>query len=192
MKTMRLLLAIVLLAALSGCGPIYSSISKSSEGIQEFKVVKGNLSSLKPGGNLLVYGPFAKTGNAYYIAKGEDASQFNGRIAQAGFQKSELYLERNYKDLEQTAALMRQKSPAQLKADYNLDVEPATILFGTIVQRGPVTVMPFRAVMPETFRLEFFDVAAKTSTVVEVRVKMRYEEIVPSIVEEIMRRSGGA
>ncbi len=190
MKKMRLLTALAALLVLSSCGPIYSVVSKASEGIRNFEVVKGDLSMLKPEGRLLVYGPFAKTDQAYYIAKGEDAAQFAASFDQTGFQRSELYIERNFAQLEQTAEQMRGRNAARIKEDYSLKAEPETILFGTLVERGPVTVVPFRAVFPTTYRLEFFDVASGKSAVVEVKVKMRYEEIIPGIVEEIVRHAG--
>ena len=192
MKKMRLLTALAVLLVLSACGPIYSVVSKASEGIRDFKVVEGDLSMLKPEGRLLVYGPFTKTDQAYYIAKGEDAAQFAASFDQTGFQKSELYIENNFAQLEQTAQQMRGRNAARIKEDYGLEAEPDTILFGTLVERGPVTVVPFRAVFLTTYRLEFFDVASGTSSVVEVKVKMRYEDIIPSIVEEIVRRAGHA
>lgn len=192
MKKMRLLTALAVLLVLSACGPIYSVVSKASEGIRDFKVVEGDLSMLKPGGQLLVYGPFDKTEQAYYIAKGEDAAQFAASFDQTGFQRSELHIEKNFAQLEQTAQQMRGSNAARIKEDYGLEAEPDTILFGTLVERGPVTVVPFRAVFLTTYRLEFFDVASGTSSVVEVQVKMRYEEIIPSIVEEIVLRAGHA
>jgi hypothetical protein len=199
MKKMRLLTApaaaaaaVAVLLILSACGPIYSVVSKASEGIREFKVVEGDLSMLKPQGRLLVYGPFDKTEQAYYIAKGEDAAQFAASFARTGFQKSELYIEKNFAQLKHTAQQMRGSDAARIKKDYGLEAEPDTILFGTLVERGPVTVVPFRAVFLTTYRLEFFDVASGASTVVEVQVKMRYEEIIPNIVEEIVRRAGHA
>jgi hypothetical protein len=192
MKKLRLLTALALLLVLSACGPIYSVVSKASEGIRDFEVVEGNLSILKPQGRLLVYGPFGKTDQAYYIAKGEDAAQFAASFDRTGFQESELYLEKNFAQLEQTAQQMRAKNAARIKEDYGLQAAPDTILFGTLLERGPVTVVPFRAVFLTTYRLEFFDVASGSSSVVEVQVKMRYEEIIPSIVEEIVRRAGYA
>ncbi|NIQ97123.1 MAG: hypothetical protein GWO11_01280 [Desulfuromonadales bacterium] len=186
----RLLSCIALLLALAGCGPIYSAIAKGGEGVRDFEVVQGDLSLLRPGANLLVLGPFDRTDQAYYIAKGEDASQFAARFEESGFQNAELHIERQFDKLEETATLMRGKSAESLKDDYGLSAAPDTILFGTIVHRGPVTVVPFRAVMPVTYRLEFYDVSSQSSAIVEVRVKMRYEEIIPAIVEETIRRSG--
>ena len=49
-------------------------------GVKQFETVRGNLGELHPGRNLLVFGPFAKTDEAFYICRGEDAAQLSADI----------------------------------------------------------------------------------------------------------------
>jgi len=175
---------------LSACGPIWGGLMKIEEGIKAFEVRSGNLSDLRPGSSLLVFGPFAKTDEAFYICRGEDAAQFNAEFDRAGLFRSELYLERNYKELAQTAQRLRATSPEQLKTDLELDIVPEKILFATLTRRE-TTVAPARGVvMEESFRLEFYDTRLRTSTVLEVTVRDLAERCIPTLVKELADRLG--
>ncbi len=182
--------AIGLVLLLTACGPILGGLMKIEEGIKQFEVRSGSLSDLRPGRSLLVFGPFAKTDEAFYICRGEDAAQFNAEFVRAGLFRSELYLERDYKALEQTARRLRATAPEQLKTDLGLDIVPDTILFATLTRRE-TTVAPARGVvMEESFRLEFYDTRAGTSTVLEVAVRDLAERCIPTLVKEFAERLG--
>jgi len=175
---------------LTACGPIWGGLMKIEEGIKQFEVRSGSLSDLHPGRTLLVFGPFAKTDEAFYICRGEDAAQFNAEFNRAGLFRSELYLERNYKELAQTAQRLRATPPGQLQEELGLDIVPELILFATLTRRE-TTVAPARGVvMEESFRLEFYDTSARTSTVVEVTVRDLAERCIPTLVKEMADRLG--
>lgn len=181
-------LGIVLL--LTACGPIWGGLMKIEEGIKDFEVRSGSLSDLRPGRSLLVFGPFSKTDAAFYICRGEDAAQFNAEFVRAGLFRSELYLERNYKELDQTAQRLRALPPEQLKEEFGLGIVPDVILFATLTRRE-TTVAPARGVvMEESFRLEFYDTRARTSTVLEVTVRDLAERCIPTLVKELAERLG--
>lgn len=190
MNGKRLLLPLLMLLMLSACGPIIGQAMKSKEGVKNFSVTEGSLADLVPGSALLVYGPFEKSAGAYYIAKGEDAFDFSEKFQQNGFFRTELSIEHTYKKLQQTADRLRNKTPQQLKEELSLDILPATILFGTITHRETVIAPSRGLVMEVGFRLEFFDVASKKTTVVEVSVRDLAQNCIPSIVKEIVGKSG--
>lgn len=189
MKRLILLLGAVLL--LSGCGLIYGQMMGAGDGVKSFRVVEGRLGALQPGGTLLVYGPFAKTDAAFYICRGEDAAKLSEALGKAGPFHSELYLERDYDHLERTARALRDESPQHLQASLGLDAPPQWLLFGTILQRS-TSVAPGRGVeMAVAYRLEFFNIASRESTVVEVGVQELAQKTVPLVAEELARRIAG-
>lgn len=188
-KRLLVLLAALMLAA---CGPIMGQMMKVNEGVKEFEVRSGSLDSLRDGKNLLVFAPFAKTDQAFFICKGELEAQFAVELNKAGLFKAEEYLERNAKQVNQVRQALREKDPDALREELGLDILPDTILFGTMVARG-TTVAPSRGVvMDESYRLEFFDLKSHTSTVIDVSVRDLAEQCIPEVVKEISRRLGRA
>ena len=189
---MRGLLAALLLLLLAGCGPIFGQMTALTDGVKEFRVVDGRLADLKGDGPLLVYGPFAKTPAAFYICRGEDAANLADALREAGLFRSELYLERNYDRVEATAKHLRTLTAAELKDQLGLARPPARILFGTILYRHTF-IAPARGVEMEVgYRLEFYDVASRQTTTVEIGVKNLAEETVKQVVAELARRVRGS
>lgn len=187
-KMMRNLLPLLSLLVLAGCGPIYGQAMRASEGVREFRVVEGSLADLQPGGALLVYGPMDKTDRAYYICKGEDASELASALQSAGLFDTELHIERPFKQVQPTAQRLRGMSAAETRETLGLDILPDRILFGTILVRE-ITVAPARGViMTVGYRLEFFDPATQKSTIVEVTVKEPADQCTHLIVEELQRQ----
>lgn len=171
---------------LTACGPIFGQMMEADNGIKEFAVRKGNLGDLRRGESLLVYGPFAKTDDAFYICRGEDAAHFATELKKAGF-KTELYIEHTFKNLQKTAQSLRVKSPEELREELQLDILPDKILFGTILHRK-FSVAPTKGVeVEEGFRLEFFDLKTGQSTLLEVSNEELVQNSVPTIVAEILR-----
>ena len=190
-KTCHVLVLFLGAVLLASCGPIFGQMTKGGDGVKEFDVVQGSLATLRPGAKLLVYGPFAKTAEAYYICRGEEAAHFATAMAEAGLFGTDLYLEHTYNKVEKTAAALRGKSPEQLKAELELDILPDTILFGTLLRRD-ATVAPTRGVLMDiTYRLEFYDVKSRQSTVLEMRVKHLAERCVPEVVAELKKKLAG-
>ena len=84
-------------------------------------------------------------------------------------------------------------SPAQLRERYNLEQDPARVVFGTIMKRQTVIAPTRGVVMIVAFRLEFYDPASRDSTVVMVAVRDLAERCIPLAVEELVRQlDGGA
>lgn len=183
----RILLTLLLSLALAACGPIYGQMMLADNGIKDFSVRKGRLSDLRRGESILVYGPFAKTGDAFYICRGEDAAHFATEMQKAGF-KTELYIEHTFKNLQQTASALRGMTPEQLRSELQLDILPDKILFGTILTRH-FSVAPARGVEArQSFRLEFFDLKGRDPLVVEIASEEMVQDSIPGMVAELRRR----
>lgn len=189
MRAYRALLPLLPLA-LASCGPVLGQAMKASEGVRSFEVTQGSLGQLRTGSRLLVFGPFAKTEQAFYICRGEDAADFSSALADQGLFRTELYLERNYNRLEAAAAEVRQKTPTQLRADLGLEAEPEAVLFGTILHRSMI-VAPTRGVITDVgYRLEFLDLGTRASVTVELAAKVPFERAVGDLVRELAERRG--
>lgn len=183
-----LLLAMVLL--LTACGPIIGQLMSASEGIKEFEVRSGRLEDLGGNRSLLIFAPFAKTDQAFFICKGEDEEHFAAEFNRVGLFKAEAYVERDARQVQQRREGLKEKSPEQLRQELGLERAPDLILTGTLLRRE-TTVAPSRGVvMDDSWRLEFYDPATRSSTVLEVVVRDLAEECIPELVKELARRLG--
>lgn len=139
----------------------------------------------------IFFGPFAKTAEAFYICRGEDAANLSDALRDAGLFQSELYLERNYDHAEKTAQQLRGKTAAELQSELGLNRALGKILFGTILYRRTY-IAPARGIEMEVgCRLEFYDVASRQSTTVEIGVKYLAEETVKEVVAELRQKIRG-
>lgn len=186
--TRKLFFSLLMVLSLTACGPLFGKMMLSDNGITEFAVKKGSLDDLKRGESLLVYGPFEKTDDAFYICRGEDAAHFAAELKKAGF-RTELFIEHTFKNLAKTAESLRGKTPGQLRDELELDILPDKILFGTILHRR-FSVAPTKGVeVNEGFRLEFFDLGTGESTVLEISDEELVQNSVPAIVSSIVKGS---
>ena len=186
----RLAFIIPLLLVLSSCGPIIGQMMKISEGVKDFKLVSGDLKSLSQKGlNILAVGPFDKTPDAYYIARGDEAGMFFQEFNNNGHFKSELHIGRRYGDLQEAAAKIRSKSAAQLKSDFGLKAEPDLVMFGTVLDRQTIVAPTRGIIMQVSYRLEFFNTASKASTVIEITVKDHFKDCVKMVISEIISQA---
>jgi len=187
MRACRALVPLLLLS-LASCGPILGQAMRAGEGPGSFEVTQGRLAELRTDSRLLVLGPFAKTPDAFYICRGEDAANFAEELAAAGLFRTELYLERDYNRLDAMAAGVRGNTPAQLRTDLGIAMEPEVVLLGTILHRS-MTVAPMRGVITDVgYRLEFFDLGTRTSVTVELSAKVPFEQAVRTLVRELAER----
>jgi hypothetical protein len=185
MKKRFLLVAFALL--LSACCPLAGQLMKISEGIKFFAVREGQLSDIRSGGTLLVFAPFAKSEQAYFICKGELEEQFAVELTKAGLFQGESYLERRPAQLKATIAALRNASGEELQQQLQLQAAPLTVLFGTLLERE-ATVAPLRGVvMEERYLLEFYNVASKRSVKIEVAVRDLAEKSISALVAELQR-----
>lgn len=186
--TGKIFISLLMILCLTACGPLFGQMMLSDNGIKEFSVKKGSLNDLKQGESLLVYGPFEKTDEAFYICRGEDAAHFAAELKKAGFQ-TELFIEHTFKNLQNTAESLRGKTPEQLREELQLDILPDKILFGTILHRH-FSVAPTKGVeVHEGFRLEFFDLGTGRSTILEISDEELVQNSVPSIVSSLIKGS---
>lgn len=140
---LRFVIVLLLTVVLAGCGPLFGQISALSDGVKEVRVLKGELAGLPAGAALLVYGPFDKTAEAFYLCRGEDAADFAAALEEAGLFSAALYLERDFDRRAKTAAELRRTSGPELQRQLDLDQIPEMILFGTILERR-TSVAPTR------------------------------------------------
>lgn len=175
---------------LAGCGPLIGLGSKMSDGIGKV-AVKGEAASIKGGGELLVFAPFAKTDQAFYICRGEEARNFADELQRQQLFSTSYYMEQDPAQEAATAKRLHTLSATEIKTQLGLQRAPKLILFGTLLLREE-TAIPLRGVVMETvYRLEFYDVAAKSSTTFEIEGHFLAEEMVGEIVAELGRRIGG-
>ena len=134
------------------------------------------------------YAPFAKTEQAFYIARGEEAANFAARLKTEGLFRTEFLFEGDVDDVEKTAQKLRGMTPDEVQRFAGMQHTPKMILFGTLVERHE-TVAPARGVLMEvTYRLEFFDLSSRQSTILEVGVRALAEECVNDVVKELKSR----
>ena len=188
MKTRLWPVVLLLLLPLAGCGLIYGQLTKAGDGIKEFAILQGDLAMLKGGGELLVYAPFAKTERAFYIARGEEAAHFATSLQAAGLFRTEYLFERDIDDVDKTAALLRGMTARAVQDYAGMEHAPRWILFGTLVERHE-SVAPTRGVLMDiTYRLEFYEIDSRRSTVLEVQVRHLAEECVNQVVQALAVR----
>lgn len=188
MKPLRYLLPLLLLTALSGCGLIYGQVMRSAEGVGEIQVISGDIAGLRPGSRVLVIGPFAKTRDAFYICRGEEAAYFAQQFKEKGLFQSDLYVRPGFDDPQLAVNEIKGMAPEQLTARLGLDRNPELILFGTILTRE-MSVAPGRGVvMTVSYRLEFYNPATRQSTTLEVATRDIFADCIPGIVEALMEK----
>ncbi len=188
MKTSTLLRFFLLSLLLSGCGPVIGQVMRIADGLKEFEHTQGKIEDLAGGGELLVYGPFAKTSEAFYICRGEDAAHFAEELVKAGLFQSSLRLDREELDPSRAAALLKTLGAEELRQKFGLEKAPEKVLLGTILYRRTIVAPTRGVVMDVGYRLEFYDPRSRQSTVIEVAVRDLAERTVPRLVEELTRR----
>jgi len=179
---------VALVMALTACGPIFGQLMRISEGVNKFEVKSGRLADLKGGGSLLVYAPFTKTDQAFFVCPGEIEDKFALSLNKAGVFKAEIYLERDPVRAATMRAGLKGKTPEQVRQELNLGTAPERILLGTLLRRE-MTVAPMRGVvMEEAYKLEFVDLRSGTSTIIEVEVRDLAEYCIPALISELAAR----
>lgn len=186
-KITRILLPMLLLL-LAGCGPIIGQMMKLSEGVQEFRVTKGSLNDLQPGLPVLVVGPFAKAPGAYYVCRGEDASQFTDAFGEAGLFPTEVHVVSRNEDPATTEKTLRSESAAQIRTSLGVAKTPRYLLFGTILHRQTIVAPTRGLIMAVGYRLEFYDLTTRRSTILEMAVKEPVEHCIPDLVKTLQQR----
>ncbi|PLX95299.1 MAG: hypothetical protein C0621_04025 [Desulfuromonas sp.] len=65
--------------------------------------------------------------------------------------------------LDATKAQLHHLTPQALRDRYHLDTLPGYLLFDTLLERGPLKIYPFHAILPTTYQLERVELANNES-----------------------------
>lgn len=184
-----LLLSSLFVFTLSACGPIIGQVMRGGEGASIEQVVAGDVTDLQAGGRLLVFGPFAKTREAFYICRGEEASAFAEHIADKGFFRTDLTIVPGFADTADAVSRLKAQSAVTIQKELGLESAPELILFGTILKRS-MNVAPTRGVIQDvTYRLEFYNLKTRSSTIIDVKSKLSFKDCVPAVVDVLMEKT---
>ena len=206
MKTMKYFILFTICILISACGPISGQLMKSSEGLKNYEVIKGDLLKLKEVKNLLVVGPFLGTGteqqtcipkeNCIYpysmdmkfVTKYNDARRFAYGLQQADLFDTELYLELYYERLLETVKRLKTMNSLEIKKELALKHLPEMILFG-VVKKRENKVAPKRGVVVDVqYELEFYSPDSQQSILIDVAVAELFKEDVKTIIQETKKR----
>jgi len=185
----KLVFILPLLLLITSCGPLIGQVMRLSEGIKEVRLIEGDLASLSKGQNLLVVGPFAKTPEAFYIARGDEAAGFQVEFNRREYFNSELYMGNRYGDLQAMFSSLRVTGASQLKDELNLKKSPDLLMFGTVLERETIVAPTRGIIMQVTYRLEFFAPDGGSKTVIEISVRDHFKDCIKTVVGEIIRRA---
>lgn len=185
----RSLLAFVLLAfLLSGCGPIIGQFMGSGEGLQSFEVVSGQPPQLKAGASILVFGPFAKTSDAFYLCRGEDAAKFSDEFIRHGL-RSELYLAHGSAGRVKLAEA-KKMSAEELRVALGLTNSPDYLLSGTLTRRKMTVAPSHGVIMEEGYELELLDLQTQAPSHYRAAVKDLAQETIPDVAAALVKKLG--
>ena len=185
------LLAFVLLVfLLSGCGPIIGQFMGSGEGLNSFEVVSGQPPQVKAGASILVFGPFAKTADAFYLCRGEDAAKFSDEFIRHGL-RSELYLAHGSAG-RVTLVEAKKMSGEQLRTALGLTTPPDYLLSGTLTLRKMTVAPAHGVVMEEAYELEILDLRTQASSHYRAAVKDLAQETIPDVAAALVKKLGVA
>jgi len=184
-------LVIPVLLLLAGCGPIIGAAMVAGGGVKEFTVVSGQLQDLKPGRRVLVISPFDKTEQAFYLCRGEEAANFTTAFNTAGLFQADFHMADRFGEDPGWLEKLKQKTPAQIQADFGLAEAPDLLMTGVILYRSTLVAPAQGIVMDVGYRLEFFDLHRQKKVQVEVRVKDLFQKCIGAVVDELMVRITG-
>lgn len=205
-KTLRILLPLVACAALYACGPLQGQLMKSSEGLHDYRVVKGDIRQLRGGKKLLVVGPFIGKGpeaetclpgqsciypdnmELKFVTKYNDARRFAHGLLEAGLFTTELYLEADYDRIDETVGRLKAMPGREIGQALDLEFAPELILFGVVTKREH-RVAPKRGVVVDVrYELEFYDPDSRQSILIEVAVTGLFKDDLKVIIQETKNR----
>jgi len=175
---------------LGACGPIIGGMMVAGNGVKEFRVTSGSLTTLRAGAHLAVIGPFDKTPEAFYICRGEDDAYFASSFKQQGLFAAELAIPDRFPKQYPTVSDWVGRSGAEVQQTLGLTAQPDYLMSGTILSREMVAAPAQGVIMKVAFRLVFLELASGKTTTVEVAVQELFQDAVPAIVKELGRQMG--
>ncbi len=187
---MRLYRAVVipLLLLFAGCGPIIGASMVAGGGAKDFTLVSGQLKNLKPGSRVLVVAPFAKTDQAFYICRGEEAANFTSIFNDTGLFQADFHLSDRFAKESNLVDQLKQKAPAQIQSELGLAEPPDLLMSGVILNRSMVAAPAQGIMMDVGYRLEFYDLRSQNTTSVEIQVKDLFQECIGDAVNALMNQ----
>lgn len=189
MKT-KFFWAALSLFLLSACGPMIGGIMVASNGIKDFKVAQGSLSTLKAGSHVAVLGPFDKTAKAFYICRGEEAAAFATEFNQAGLFSAELAIDTRFPEKLPTVSQFKGRTKAEVQTALELKNSPDIIMSGTILSREMVAAPANGVIMTAVYRLEFLNLADGQITVIQINAKELFQDVIPAAVKHLAKQMG--
>lgn len=185
----KLLFALLLLSFFtSGCGPILGQFMGRGEGLKSFEVVSGQVPQVMKGASILVFGPFAKTDDAFHICRGEDAAKFSDEFIRHGLH-SELYLAHGSAG-RVTLAEAKLMNAEQLRDALGLTIPPDYLLSGTLTLRKMTVAPAHGVVMEEAYNLELLDLRTRATSHYRAAVKDLAQETIPDVAAALVEKFG--
>lgn len=183
-----LLASLLLTLLLCGCGPIIGQLMGSGEGLDSFIVVSGQPPQVKEQASILVFGPFAKGADAFFLCRGEDAAKFSDEFIRHGL-RSELYLAHGSAG-RVPLSKAKEMSPEELRSALGLTDLPDYLLSGTLSRRKMTVAPTHGVVMEELYELELLDLQTKRTSSYRAEVKDLAQETIPDVVAALVKRLG--
>lgn len=187
MKKYLIALALVLFFC-SGCGPIIGQFMATGEGLKSMEVISGQPPQLKAGASILVFGPFTKTDDAFYICRGEDAAKFSDEFIRHGL-RSELYLAHGSAG-RVTLAVAKKMSAEQLRTALGLTAPPDYLLSGTLTRRQMTVAPSHGVIMEEGYELDLLDLKTQATSHYRAAVKDLANETIPDVAAALVQKFG--
>ena len=178
------------LCLLSACGPIIGGMMVAGSKVEDFQVIQGDLNALRAGSQLVVLGPFDKTPEAFYICRGEDAAAFATAFNESGLFSAHLKVDTRFPEDLPQADDFKGQTPEAVKSSLKLDESPDFLMSGTILSREMVAAPAQGVLMTAAYRLNFLDVQSGQTTVIEVRTKELFHDVIPLTVKYLSEQMG--
>lgn len=183
-----LLLCVFSVFFLSGCGPIIGQFMAAGEGLSSFEVTSGQPPQLRAQASILVFGPFAKSDEAFYICRGEDAAKFSDEFIRHGL-TSELYLAHGSAG-RVTLEEAKKMSPETLRTALGLKAAPDYLLSGTLTQRQMTVAPAHGVIMSEAYTLDLLDLHTQGTSHYRAVVKDLAQRTIPDIAAALVQKLG--
>ena len=176
-------LIIASLLFLSSCGPIIGGAMVAGNGVKDFQVVRGDLSSIRTGSHLAVLGPFATTESSFEICRGEEAAAFTNNFNKTGLFISELAMNNRLSETIPHSSDWRKSSPEEVQKALGLSNSPDLVMSATILSREMVPAPARGIIMKVGYRLDFLDLNSDQETSIEITVQQMFQDAVPASVQ---------
>jgi len=157
----------------------------AGNGVKDFQVVRGDLSSIRTGSHLAVLGPFATTESSFEICRGEEAAAFATSFNQTGLFISELAMNNRLAETIPRSSDWRRISPEKAQRSLGLSNPPDMVMSATILYREMVPAPAQGIIMKVGYRLDFLELISGNETTVEISVQQMFRDAVPASVESL-------